>query len=93
MVAALSADHKYLILSVVNATENPQEFNLTVPGAFTIRIHHDYFDVRRRAGGDGKDDSLIGQDMARQGRQKKEAQHNRSYFSHDRNDRIPLAGS
>jgi alpha-N-arabinofuranosidase len=32
MVAALSPDHKYLILSVVNATESPQEFDLSLAG-------------------------------------------------------------
>jgi alpha-N-arabinofuranosidase len=32
MVAALSPDHKYLILSVVNATETPQNFNLNLAG-------------------------------------------------------------
>jgi alpha-L-arabinofuranosidase len=31
MVAALSSDHKYLLLSVVNATESEQKFNLTAP--------------------------------------------------------------
>ena len=32
MVAALSPDHKYLILSVVNATESPQQFNIGISG-------------------------------------------------------------
>src|ERR1700749_3339673 len=32
MVAALSADHRYLILSVVNATESEQKFDLAVAG-------------------------------------------------------------
>lgn len=32
MVAALSPNHKYLILSVVNATESPQQFSLSIPG-------------------------------------------------------------
>lgn len=32
MVAALSPDRKYLILSVVNATESPEKFNLTISG-------------------------------------------------------------
>jgi len=32
MVAALSPDHKHLILSVVNATESPQQFNFSVSG-------------------------------------------------------------
>ncbi len=32
MVAALSADHKFLTLAVVNATESDQKFNLTVDG-------------------------------------------------------------
>jgi len=32
MSAALSPDHKYLILSVVNATESPEEFDLSVLG-------------------------------------------------------------
>jgi alpha-N-arabinofuranosidase len=32
MVAALSPDRKYLILSVVKATETPQQFNLSVSG-------------------------------------------------------------
>lgn len=35
MVAALSPDHNYLILSVVNATEDPQQFNLTFSGLRT----------------------------------------------------------
>lgn len=32
MVAALSPDHRYLILSVVNATESEQNFDLSVAG-------------------------------------------------------------
>lgn len=32
MVAALSPDHKYLILSVVNATESPQQFKFSASG-------------------------------------------------------------
>ena len=33
MLAALSADHKYLIVSVVNATESEKKFDLSVTGA------------------------------------------------------------
>ncbi len=33
MVAALSADHKYLLVAVVNATESEQKFDLSVTGA------------------------------------------------------------
>jgi alpha-N-arabinofuranosidase len=32
MVAALTADHKYLTIAVVNATESEQKFNLEVRG-------------------------------------------------------------
>lgn len=35
MVAALSPDHKYLILSVVNATEAPHTFHLSIAGLRT----------------------------------------------------------
>lgn len=35
MVAALSPDHKYLILSVVNATDSAKEFSLSVSGVRT----------------------------------------------------------
>ena len=33
MVAAISADHKFLTLAVVNATDSEQKFDLTVDGA------------------------------------------------------------
>ena len=33
MVAALSADHKSLLIAVVNATETEQKFDLSVTGA------------------------------------------------------------
>ena len=33
MVAALSADRKYLLVAVVNATESEQKFDLSVTGA------------------------------------------------------------
>ena len=40
MVAALTPDHRYIILSVVNATESPQVFSLSLSGAHPVGSGH-----------------------------------------------------